>query len=138
LIAHISGGRFGYACRLLESDALLTEREERLNDLQSLISASRVEKFSYADKLSRDKDSMRRVILLWLSYWRDVMLRTAHAGNPLVNIDRNLEIEEIAHRMDLSSARLVVNGLENALEKMDRNVNSRMLAEVLLLDLPNL
>ena len=138
LIAHISGGRFGYARRLLESESLLVEREERLNDLQSLISASRVEKFSYADKLSRDKDSMRQTILIWLSYWRDVMLRTAQAETPLVNVDRNLEIEDVAHRMDLSSARLVVSGLENTLEKMERNVNSRLLAEVLLLDLPSL
>lgn len=138
LIAHISGGRFGYARHLLESESLLNEREERLNDLQSLISASRVEKFSYADKLSKDKDSMRRVILIWLSYWRDVMLRTAQAGTPLVNIDRNMEIEDIAHRMDLSSARLVVGELENTLEKMEKNVNSRLLAEVLLLDLPSL
>ena len=138
LIAHISGGRFGYARRLLESEALLEEREERLNDLQTLISASRVEKFSYADKLSRDKDSMRRVILLWLSYWRDVMLRTARAESPLVNIDRNIEIEDIAHRMDLSSARSTVHQLESALEKMEKNVNPRLLAEVLLLDLPSL
>ena len=138
LIAHISGGRFGYARRLLESESLLAEREERLNDLQSLISASRVEKFSYADKLSKDKDSMRRVVLIWLSYWRDVMLRTAQAKTPLVNIDRNVEIEDIAHSMDLSSARLVVNGLESTLEKMERNVNTKLLAEVLLLDLPKL
>ena len=138
LIAHISGGRFGYAHRLLESESLLAEREERLNDLQSLISASRVEKFSYADKLSKDKDSMRRVILLWLSYWRDVMLRTAQAKSPLVNADRNLEIEDIAHRMDLSSARRIVHQLEGTLEKMEKNVNPRLLAEVLLLDLPSL
>jgi DNA polymerase-3 subunit delta' len=138
LIAHISGGRFGYARRLLESESLLTEREERLNDLQTLISASRVEKFSYADKLSKDKDSMRRVILLWLSYWRDVMLRAAQAQTPLVNVDRNLEIEDISHRMDLSSARLVVSELEGTLEKMERNVNPRLLAEVLLLDLPGI
>src|SRR5512138_2037713 len=92
LIAHISGGRFGYARHLLESESLLDERDSRLNDLQDLIAASRVEKFSYADKLSKDKDSMRRVILIWLSYWRDVMLRTAQAKTPLVNIDRNMEI----------------------------------------------
>lgn len=137
LIAHISGGRFGYARRLLESESMLGLREERLNDLQTLMSASRVEKFSYADKLSKDKDSMRQAILIWLSYWRDVMLRTAQAETPLVNVDRNLEIEDVASRMDLSSARRVVSGLEEALEKMERNVNARMLAEVLLLDLPN-
>lgn len=88
LIAHISGGRFGYALRLIENEALLERREERLNDLQSLISASRVEKFAYADKLARDKESMRQAVLIWLSYWRDVMLRSAQAETPLVNVDR--------------------------------------------------
>jgi len=137
LIAHISGGRFGYAMRLIENDSLLEKREERLNDLLTLLPASRVEKFTYADKLSKDKDSMRQTILFWLSYWRDVMLRTAQAETPLVNVDRNVEIEDLASSMDLASARRVVSGLESTLEKMDRNVNSKMLAEVLLLDLPN-
>ncbi len=120
----------------VENDDLLEMREERLNELLTLLPASRVVKFAYADKLSKDKDSMRQTILFWLSYWRDVMLRTAQAETPLINVDRNVEIEDLASRMDLSSARLVVSGLESALEKMDRNVNSRMLAEVLLLDLP--
>ena len=137
LIAHISGGRYGYALQLIDSDALLEKREERLNDLLTLLPASRVVKFAYADKLSKDKDTMRQTILFWLSYWRDVMLRTAQAESPLVNVDRNVEIEDLASRMDLSAARLVVSGLEDVLEKMDRNVNSRLLAEVLLLDLPN-
>src|SRR5919109_2417905 len=130
LISHLSGGRFGYALRLLEDESLLGRREERLNDLQSLIAASRIEKFAYADKLSKDKESMRQAILVWLSYWRDVMLRTAHAQTPLVNVDRNVEIEDLAGRMDLSIARRMVGSLEDVLEKMERNVNSRLLAEV--------
>ena len=137
LIAHISGGRMGYAIRLIENDTLLERREERLNDLLTLLPASRVEKFAYADKLAKDKDAMRQTISFWLSYWRDVMLRAAQAETPLVNVDRNLEIEDLAGRMDLPSARTVVGGLENALEKLERNVNPRLLAEVLLLDLPN-
>jgi len=136
LIAHISGGRFGYALRLIENETLLEKREERLNDLQSLISASRVEKFAYADKLSRDKESMRQAVLIWLSYWRDVMLRSAQAKTPLVNVDRNVEIEDLSGRLDLAVAHRTVSALEDVLEKMERNVNTRLLAEVLLLDLP--
>jgi DNA polymerase-3 subunit delta' len=136
LLAHISGGRPGYARRLMDDSTVLEKREERLNDLQTLLPAPRVEKFSYAEKLAKDKDAMRQVILVWLSYWRDVMLRVAQAETPLVNIDRNMEIEFLAGRLDLSSARRVVNDLESALEKMDKNVNTRLLAEVLLLDLP--
>jgi DNA polymerase-3 subunit delta' len=136
LLAHLSGGRFGYALRLLEDESLLSRREERLNDLQSLIAASRVQKFAYAEKLAKDKESMRQVVLIWLSYWRDVMLRAARAGTPLVNVDRRAEIDDLAQRLDLSSARCMVSALEDTLDKMDRNVNTRLLAEVLLLDLP--
>jgi DNA polymerase-3 subunit delta' len=138
LLAHISGGRPGYARRLVDDSSLLEKREERLNDLQTLLPSPRVEKFAYADKLSKDKDGMRQTILIWLSYWRDVMLRVAQAETPLINVDRNMEIEFLAGRLDLSTARRVVNDLEGALEKMERNVNSRLLAEVLLLDWPKL
>ena len=120
LLAHISGGRPGYARKLVDDATLLEKREERLNDLQSLLPAARVEKFSYADKLSRDKDSMRQAILIWLSYWRDVLLRVAQANTSLVNIDRNMEIEFLASRLDLATVRRVVGNLETALEKMER------------------
>ncbi|MBM3123458.1 MAG: DNA polymerase III subunit delta' [Chloroflexi bacterium] len=136
LLAHISGGRPGYARRLVEDPTLLDQREQRLNDLQTLLPAPRVEKFSYADKLSKDRDSMRQTILIWLSYWRDVMLRAAGANAPLVNIDRNMEIEFLAGRLNLSTVKRVVTDLESALEKMERNVNTRLLAEVLLFDWP--
>lgn len=136
LLAHISGGRPGYARRLVDDGTILEKREERLNDVQTLLSASRVDKFSCADKLSKDKDAMRQAIIIWLSYWRDVMLRVAGAETPLINVDRNMEIEFLAGRLDLSTARRVVSDLENTLEKMERNVNSKLLAEILLLDWP--
>ena len=126
----------GYAIRLIENDTLLETREERLNDLLALLPASRVQKFSYADKLSKDKDAMRQTITFWLSYWRDVMLRVSQASTPLVNVDRNVEIEDLAGQMDLSSARRMLQRLEQGLEQLDRNVNPRLLAETLLLDLP--
>jgi len=138
LLAHISGGRPGYARKLIDDVTVLEKREERLDDLQTLLPAPRVEKFSYAEKLAKDKDLMRQTILIWLSYWRDVMLRVAQAETPLTNIDRNMEIEFLAGRLDLSTARRVVGDLESALERLDRNVNSRLLAEILLLDWPKI
>jgi len=139
LLAHISGGRPGYARRLMEDASLIEKREERLNDLQTLLPAARVAKFAYvAEKLSKDKDTMRQTMLIWLSYWRDVMLRVAGTGLPLVNVDRNMEIEFLAGQLDLSTARHVVMNLENGLEKLERNVNPRLMAEVLLLDWPKI
>ncbi len=136
LLAHISGGRPGAARKLFEDESALEKREERLNDLQTILPAARVEKFSYAEKISKDREAMHQTILVWLSYWRDVLLRVAGAETPLTNIDRNMEIEFLAGRLDLSSARKIVVAHESALRQMERNVNSRLLMEVLLLDLP--
>jgi DNA polymerase-3 subunit delta' len=138
LLAHISSGRPEFARRLSEDPSLLEKRESWLNDLQVLLPNSRVAKFAYAEQLARNKDTMRQVILVWLSYWRDVMLRVAQAGTPLVNIDRDMEIEFLAGRLDLATARRVVSDLENGLDKMEKNVNPRLLAEILLLDWPKL
>jgi len=136
LLAHISGGRPGYANRLLEDSSLLETRAERLNDLQALLMSTRVKKFSYADKLSKDKDGMRQAITFWLSYWRDVLLKTSHASVSITNVDYTAEIESLAARLTLPAVRRTVSDLEQALDRMDRNVNPRLLAEVLLMDWP--
>ncbi len=136
LLAHLSGGRPGYARRLAEEPELLEKRAERLRDMQTLLPASRVQKFAYAEKLAKDKDAARETLLVWQSYWRDVMLRAAQAEAPLTNADWLSEIEFLAGRMELAAARRVVSELDSALEKLERNVNPRLLLEVLLLNLP--
>lgn len=136
LLARVSGGRPGYALWLLQDPSALTFREEKLADLQSLLRSTRVDKFAYAEKLSKDKDAMRNVILLWLSFWRDALLRAGGASTPIANADRAKEIESLAGAVRLSAARRVVSDLEKALAQLDASVNARLLAEVLLLDWP--
>jgi len=138
LFAHVSSGRPGYALKLLQNPLTLAFREEKLGDLQSLLPASRVDKFAYAEKLSKDKDSMHNVILLWLSFWRDILLRVSGASTPIANMDRAQEIESLAGAINLSEARRVVSDLEKALAQLEANVNPRLLAEVLLLDWPKI
>jgi len=138
LVAHISGGRLGYALRLLEDASALRFREEKLNDAQSLTTAARTDKFTYAEKIARDKDTMRNVLLLWLSYWRDVLLCAGGSSAPIANIDRAKEIESLAARLSLSEARRLVAELDHSLSQLESNVNPRLLAEVLLLDWPGL
>lgn len=133
LIAHISGGRPGYAFRLAEDKSLLDFRTQRLDDLQKLLSSSRVDKFAYAEKLAKDKDGMRQTFLVWESFWRDVFLRASKADSPLANVDRAEEIASLVARLDLPAARQRVNEVERALHQMERNANTRLLSEVLLL-----
>jgi DNA polymerase-3 subunit delta' len=136
LIAHVSGGRPGYALQLLKDESALEFRAERLADLADLLSCTRVHKFGYAEKMAKDKETMRQTLLVWLSYWRDVLLRASGAKASIANIDQNETITTLANRLELGRARQVVSEMEQALKRLERNVNPRLLAEVLLLDLP--
>ncbi len=138
LLAHLSGGRPGYALRLSGDKKALDFRVEKLDDLVRLLAAKRRERFSYAEKLAKDKDGFRQTLLIWLSYWRDVLLRTSGAQAALTNADRANEIESLADQVDLSLARRVTEALEKAIERLEKNINARLLAEVMLMDWPKI
>ena len=137
LIAHVSSGRPGYALQLLKDESALEFRAERLSDLGRLLSSTRVQKFHYAEKMAKDKEAMRQILLVWLSYWRDVLLRVSGAKAPIANVDQNESITALAGQLELGRARRMVQDLESAVDRLERNVNARLLAEVLLLDLPD-
>ena len=138
LIAHLCAGRPGYATRLVKEPRLLEMRSARLDDLNRLLKSSRVHKFAYVEKLARDRETMRQTLAFWLSYWHDVFLKTSGANTPIVNVDYNPQIEELATGLDLASARQVAADIELALQRLERNVNPRLLAEVILLGWPKL
>ncbi len=141
LVAHLSGGRPGAAFKMLADPTMLTFRTMRLDDLNMLIPASRVEKFKYAEKLTNRKkeeqERFRDTLLIWLSFWRDVLVCATGASSPLLNVDRSKEIETLAKRLGIPGARRLVTGIEAAIERLEMNVNPRLLAEVTLLDWPH-
>ncbi len=141
LLAHISGGRPGYALRLMGDQEALALRTQRLEDLQRLLQSNRRRRFAYAEKLAgrknESKERLRETLLLWLSFWRDVMLRRAGADTPLANVDCITGIEALAGRLSLAEAHRLVAAAEGAIDQLERNVNPRLLVEVLLLDWPH-
>jgi DNA polymerase-3 subunit delta' len=144
LLAHISCGRPGYALRLMDNENAMGFRRKRLDDLQTLLRSTRRERFAYAEKLTdrRNKnveaeERLLETLLQWLSFWRDVFIMTAKSDAPLANVDRSAEVESLAAKLSLTQARRLVSDAEGAIEKLGRNVNSRLLAEVLLLDWPH-
>ncbi len=138
LLAHLADGRPGYALRLSQDEKALAFRAEKLDDLTRLLASKGWERFDYAMKLAKDKDAFRQALLVWLSYWRDVLMKTCDASIPLTNADRAKEIEALAHSLDIPRARLVTEKLERAVEQLEKNVNARLLAEVILMDWPHL
>lgn len=135
-LAHLAGGRPGYALQLFADEKTLVFRAEKLDDLRKILAAKLRDRFHYAEKLAKDKDVFRQTLFIWLSYWRDVLLRTSGAEAALTNIDRAKEIESLIYAVDRPLARVITEGLEKAIDRLDRNVNPRLLAELTLMDWP--
>jgi len=144
LLAHLSGGRPGYALQLHKEPERLEKRQEWLEQQQTLLSSNRVERFAFAEVKAdfKDKDDkitrlaeLREMLLTWRSFWRDVLLCASGASVPLANLDRTEEIQKLAGKLDMNSIHAMVSNLERTLAQLDKNVNARLALEVLLLDM---
>ena len=138
LLAHLSGGRLGWAVRMSQDKDVLDARTQKLDDLQRLLAATRVERFAYADRLSREGslDRIQDTLDLWLSFWRDVMLASTGASAPLTNPDRESEIRSLAQTLPTAVASQALAALRRTGELLEKNVNTRLALEVMLLDWP--
>jgi DNA polymerase-3 subunit delta' len=136
LLAHLSGGRLGWAVRMLEDKAGLDRRTQRLDDLGKLLNAPTTERFHYANRLARDPVAIQETLDLWLGWWRDVTLLAAKADAPLTNIDQTDTLRDHARRYGLEHSTAMVQALCDAADHLQHNANPRLTLEVLMLDLP--
>jgi DNA polymerase III gamma/tau subunit len=109
-----------------------------LEDHIHLLHSSTAARFRYLEALAKDKGSSRQALMIWLSYWRDVLLRSAGADVPLTNLDRTAEISELAQKIDLKTAHQAVKEIEKTLSLLESNTNTRLALEVLWLNLPRI
>jgi DNA polymerase-3 subunit delta' len=135
-LAHLSQGRLGWALRALQDSTILARRAENLAELVSLGHKGRVDRLAYAADLSRDDQLAREALLLWMTWWRDVMLLAAGAGAALTNVDRSDRLRQQANQVTLQEARWIAAQLRFLLRSLDQNVNLRLALEVLLLSWP--
>lgn len=138
LLAHVSNGRLGYAVFLHADGDFLEQREHWLDEHVRLLQAGVIERFHFAEHAARDRSTLRELLTVWLSYWRDALLVAAGATVPLTNIDREAEIRRLAARLEVADVQSLVTSIEDKLEAVNGNANPRLVLENLLLELPRL
>jgi len=136
LLAHLSGGRLGWAVRTLNDSAALKRRAQRLDDLDHLLAAPTIERFQYAERLARAAAAAQETLDLWMGWWRDVLLVAAGTSAPLTNVDRRSKLEDHARRFGVERSAAVIEALHNVSDRLRGNANTRLTLEVLMLDLP--
>lgn len=140
LLAHLSGGRPGWAVRMHAGGDALEDRSERLDELRQLLSAGRAVRFAYADELAKssNSDHIQAMLELWLAFLRDLLLTSLQSSAPLVNPDRAADFQELSARIPPSRTWAGIRATRRTMEAMRRNANLRLALEVLMLDLPRL
>ncbi len=139
LIAHLSGGCPGLALKFHEDKELLDQRNAWVDDIWRLTGASRLERFAYPPlKPNSDieKETLLEILTVWLSFWHDVLLCASGSQAPLTNLGWNVEIHTLARQVTPQGAYGVIQSLEKSIQRLKRNINTRLTFEVFLLDLP--
>ena len=136
LISHLSGGRPGHALTMFRDHEQQVLRTTWLDDHWRLLSLSRVERFEYAEILARDKDEIYRILSLWISLWRDVVLFTTGNNTLLVNLDHLESIGKLAEQVGMERSFQILSSLIRTLDLIARNVNPRLAFENVMLTLP--
>lgn len=144
LLGHISGGRYGYAKALAENDNQLEKRQAWLEDWIAIAEMNRLQRFKWVEsafprknKLTL-KDKRRELVEMlntWMSYHRDLLLLSSGSSSGLVNIDMTDRMQLSAARITPASAVTNICCLEQAVNRVERYLNPRLVMEALMLEL---
>jgi hypothetical protein len=92
------------------------------------------------DRKKKEPDAEERfheTLLLWLSFWRDVLLLSTGSKSPLAKVDYTDAVKALSAKLTLPEVRQLVSDAQGAIDKLEHNVNIRLLVEVTLLDWPH-
>jgi DNA polymerase-3 subunit delta' len=144
VLAHLSGGRIGWALRAAADDSVLAGRRERVDMLLRLIGASRGQRLEQAAALGEDygkgvdaREGVHEMLDLWATWWRDVMLVQEGCAGQATNADRLDTLRAAAARYQPGEVARVLQAVIAARDHLDRNVNPRLALDVALLSLPH-
>jgi len=143
LLAHLSGGRIGWAIQAAQDRSILEQREQLLAQLIALPGASRPDRLAFAAELAQrytkdvtERQEVQAVLDTWSIWWRDMILVKANCPELVTNVDRMETLQEEARHYPLAQARAFLEALAQAGQQLRQNVNPRLALEVLALTVP--
>jgi DNA polymerase-3 subunit delta' len=138
LYAHLADGRPGLARRMACEPAMQDKRRGWLEEFVRLLPLNRRERFASAETLARNRDQLRLILQVWVSFARDIFLTTNGMSEKVVNLDYGVDCQRIAGRISASTALEMLNSLIRSLENLEANANLRLLLDNLWLELPRI
>lgn len=137
LLARLSGGRVGWAVRAAGGPGLLEARRSAIEALTAALRATRTDRLALAQTLAKANDPA--VLVVWASWWRDLLMLKHKAEATLANVDLQPALAEAATHLaepEIRTALHAVQRMQYLLQ--ETNVNVQLAWEVLLLKLPRI
>ena len=141
MLAAWSGGRVGWAIRMVEHPDELEARQSQIDELVAMQAQPHAAGFRWAEERAKqyrsgEQAAVFEAIGLWQSWWRDVLVTAAGCPEQIIHIDRRAEIEQAAAHCRLADVQAFVARLSDTARQLRENVNPQLALENALLHLP--
>ena len=127
IISEISMGRPGAAFNFFSNAENLDDFKKRLKELTELLNSDLSQKFDYAKNLSENNEELIRVLNIWQSYFRNLLLSGLDLGRKWFLPKKEYSPEKLKD---------ILKALQNTIFLLSTtNANPRLALEVLMLEL---
>ena len=139
-VARLSRGCLGWAITAIENPRILEDHEAQLDHLMEVCQGNLGQKFAYASEVatifSRDRETARQILYLWLRWWRDLLLVKEGAEDYLQYAHRLENLRSAASALSTPETVSVIKQLQETLASLDSNANPRLALEAFMVRLP--
>ena len=140
VLASLSRGCLGWAIETSREPSLLASTHQRIERIADAMEAAPEARFAYADGLARrfgrDRADGREELYAWLRWLRDVLLIQQGQPVAIVNVAWRDTLNHQAEALRPADTVRWVHLVTETIQTLDRNVNSRLALEVLMLEAP--
>jgi DNA polymerase-3 subunit delta' len=141
LLAAWSGGRIGWALRMVDMPDELAARQAQLDSLVALAHEGRAAAFRWAEERAKEyrggeQANVMALLELWQGWWRDVLLVAAGCPEQIMHIDRADDLRQAAARYRIGDIHAFIERLRDAPQQLRENVNPQLALENVLLHMP--
>ena len=141
-IAHLCGGRIGWAIQAISDASVLEEINGKLDSIEEVLKAPVDVRFDYALKLSqdlsRDREGARQELELWIEFWRDTMLVRQGLNEHIKHQGRHSVMKAHADKLSLQQIARVMASIKQTMRYLEQNANAQLAIENMMLSLPQL
>jgi DNA polymerase-3 subunit delta' len=139
-LARLSNGCYGQALAMLQNPEKVINVNTLIDGMLQAMTLLLRDRFAYAEELAPRKSSTREnlqgVFQVWISFWRDALIIATQANTPIIHKEYEDVLRSLAVEIPLSEIHAQLARLEDGFDQLDKNANTRLLTEVMIMGLP--